>query len=109
MANRTGQSRAVTELKPMALSARTRLLEPAVRAAAVALATCLGALGAGQAAAGWRDDMKSFRIGLVAADGEQTIAGLSVIKRAFAEVLGVPVDILAARDYAALIEAEASG
>jgi phosphonate transport system substrate-binding protein len=93
----------------MARSTRRRRFRQAARAAAVAAIACLGALTAGQAAAGWRDDMKSFRIGLVAADGDQGVAGLSVIKRAFAEALGVPVDILAARDYAALIDAEASG
>ena len=79
------------------------------RVAAVAIVACLGAMAAGQAAAGWRDDMKSFRIGIVAADGDQAVAGLSRIKQAFAEALGVSVDILAARDWAALIDAEAAG
>jgi phosphonate transport system substrate-binding protein len=90
----------------MARSARERRCRQVVRAVSIA---CLGALTVGQAAAGWRDDMKSFRIGIVAADGGHAVAGLSTIKRAFADALGVPVDVLAARDWAALIDAEAAG
>lgn len=93
----------------MAPSASKRRSRRAARAAIVSIIACIGGLTAGQAAAGWRDDMKSFRIGMVAADGDQAIAGLSQIKRAFAEALGMSVDILAARDWAALIDAEAGG
>src|SRR3954463_16119516 len=109
MANRRSRPAAATGLEPMARSRGKRRFRRAVRAAAVSVIACLGALPAGQAAAAWRDGMKSFRIGLVAANGDQAIAGLSVIKRAFSEALGVPVDVLAARDYAALIDAEAAG
>ena len=63
----------------------------------------------GQGFAGWRDDMKAFRIGLIAQDGAgQAVPGLSVLKQAYARALGIPVEILVARDYAALIDAQAA-
>ena len=73
---------------------------------AALLAVSFAALWTCDALAGWRDEMKSFRIGMVAADGEQ---GLSRIRSAFAAALGIPVDIFVARDHASLIEAEAKG
>ena len=52
--------------------------------------------------------MKAFRIGLIAQDGAgQAVPGLSVLKQAYARALGIPVEILVARDYAALIDAHA--
>lgn len=70
----------------------------------------LGTLaGSGMADAGWRDDIGTFRIGLVAeAGGNRTVAGLSTLKQAYSRALGMPVEIFVARDYAALIDAQAS-
>ena len=53
--------------------------------------------------------MKSFRIGLIAEPGGgQTVTGLAVLKQAYAQALGIPVEIFVARDYAALIDAQAT-
>lgn len=72
---------------------------------AAALAVTAAALGAVPAAAG--QDL--FRIGMVAQDGEPAIAGLPAIKNAFSGALGMAVEVFVARDYAALIEAQAGG
>ncbi len=59
--------------------------------------------------AGWREDMGTFRIGMLADPGSsRMIAGLSEIRRAFSGALGMPVQIFVARDYAALIDAQAT-
>lgn len=50
-----------------------------------------------------------FRIGLVAQDGEPSVAGLPAIKNAFSRALGMEVEVFMARDYAALIDAHAGG
>jgi phosphonate transport system substrate-binding protein len=60
------------------------------------------------AVADWRQDMKTFRIGMIADDGAgQTVPGLATLKRAYSQALGLPVEIFVARDYAALIDAQA--
>ncbi len=60
--------------------------------------------------AGWREDMKSFRIGMIAEPGGgQTVTGLAMLKQSYARALGIPVEIFVARDYAALIDAQATG
>lgn len=47
-----------------------------------------------------------FRIGMVAVPGEAPVVeGLSHIRQAFSRALGRPVEVIAARDYEALIEA----
>lgn len=73
-------------------------------AAAVALA--LSAAPAAQA--GWREDIGTFRIGIVAPGGGPVIEGADLMMQAFSAALGMPVEIFAARDYAALIDAQAS-
>lgn len=51
-----------------------------------------------------------FRIGLVARDGEgPAVEGLSAIKAAFSDALSMPVEVLVARDYAALVESHLDG
>lgn len=70
---------------------------------AAALAGLAAALAAVPAAA----EQDLFRIGMVARDGEPAVEGLSVIKRAFSGALGMPVEVFVARDYAALVEAQA--
>ena len=75
-----------------------------------ALALLAGLLAATcDSRAGWRDDMKTFRIGMVAEPGaDQTVNGLASLKQAYAQALGIPVEIFVARDYAALIDAQAT-
>ena len=85
---------------------RTRWLLWAVQVAAL-LAGLLTPPTASHA--GWREDMKSFRIGLIAEPGAgQSVTGLAALKQAYAQALGVPVEIFVARDYAALIDAQAT-
>lgn len=72
---------------------------------AAALAVLAAAFAAAPTAAG--QDL--FRIGMVAQDGEPAVAGLSTIRNAFSGALGMPVEVFVARDYAALIEAQAGG
>jgi phosphonate transport system substrate-binding protein len=78
---------------------------------AVLAAACLALMAATlPAAAGWRDDMKTFRIGIVAAPGAgQAVPGLAAIERAYTMALGIPVEVLVATDYPALIDAQATG
>lgn len=68
------------------------------------------AVAACPAHAGWREDLGTFRIGMVPEPGAgQGIAGLAEIKRAYTMALGMPVEILVARDLGTLIEAQAAG
>lgn len=51
-----------------------------------------------------------FRIGLIAQQGEEAqIEGLSGIKAAFSSALGRPVEVLVARDYGVLAQAQIDG
>ncbi|BCM17086.1 phosphate/phosphite/phosphonate ABC transporter substrate-binding protein [Mesorhizobium sp. J8] len=62
------------------------------------------------ARADWRDDIGTFRIGIVAEPGGgNTVPGLARLTEAYANALGMKVEFVVARDYAALIEAQASG
>ncbi|MGX8010270.1 phosphate/phosphite/phosphonate ABC transporter substrate-binding protein [Mesorhizobium sp. ORM8.1] len=74
-------------------------------AAAVAvLVACL------PAHADWRDDIGVFRIGVVAEPGGgNTVPGLARLTEAYTNALGMKVEFVVARDYATLIEAQASG
>lgn len=58
-------------------------------------------------AADWRKDIGTFRIGMVAA-AAPTPQGIEALKRAYSAALGMPVDIFLARDFAMLIDAQAS-
>jgi len=67
-------------------------------------------LAAFPAHADWRDDIGTFRIGIVAEPGGgNTVPGLARLTDAYANALGMKVEFVVARDYAALIEAQASG
>jgi phosphonate transport system substrate-binding protein len=67
------------------------------------------AFGQPAAHAGWKDEIKTLRIGMLARPGAgATVPGASAIERAFSQALGVPVDIFVARDFAALIDAQAN-
>lgn len=66
--------------------------------------------GMANANAGWREELGTFRIGMLADPGaDRMVAGLQDIKDAYATALGMPVQIFVARDYAALIDAHATG
>jgi len=85
-------------------------LAGAKRALVAASLGLLLALNASSALAGWREDIGTFRVGMLAQQGAgQAVAGLSEIKRAYSMALGMPVEILVAETYAALIEAQAEG
>ncbi|WP_430691537.1 phosphate/phosphite/phosphonate ABC transporter substrate-binding protein [Mesorhizobium vachelliae] len=75
-------------------------------------AAAVAALAAafGPARADWRDDIGTFRIGIVAEPGGgNTVPGLARLTDAYANALGMKVEFVVARDYATLIEAQASG
>lgn len=58
----------------------------------------------------WREELGSFRIGMLADPGAgRMVTGLADIKKAYENALGMPVEILVARNYAALIDAHATG
>ena len=68
--------------------------------AALAALTC-------PAAADWRKDLGTFRIGMVAEPGAgNTVPGLALLTDAYSAALGMPVKVFVARDYAALIDAQ---
>ena len=72
-------------------------------------AALLGALP-GPAFADWRDDMSVLRIGVLAGgDTTYQVAQLQPFRAYLETRLGLPVEIAPAANYAALIEAEASG
>ena len=66
-----------------------------------------GALWSNPAHADWRDDIGTFRIGIVAEPGAgNTVPGLARLTDAYTKALGMKVEFVVARDYAALIEAQ---
>jgi phosphonate transport system substrate-binding protein len=70
-----------------------------------AVAACL----ATSASADWREDIGTFRVGMVAEPGAgNTIAGLAELNVAFTKALGLKVEFFVARNYAALIDAQVS-
>ncbi|MDX8526133.1 PhnD/SsuA/transferrin family substrate-binding protein [Mesorhizobium sp. MSK_1335] len=80
----------------------------AVKACAVALAAFASA--SWPARADWREEIGTFRIGIVAEPGGgNTVPGLARLTDAYANAIGMKVEFVVARDYAALIEAQASG
>lgn len=84
----------------------------AARQAAKMCAAALAAFGVAcsPARADWRDGIGTFRIGVVAEPGGgNTVPGLARLTDAYANALGMKVEFVVARDYAALIEAQASG
>lgn len=57
--------------------------------------------------ADWRQEMGTFRVGMIAAAAPST-AGLAALRRSYSAALGMPVDFFIARDFAMLIDAQAS-
>ncbi|MER9656441.1 PhnD/SsuA/transferrin family substrate-binding protein [Mesorhizobium sp. M0152] len=81
-------------------------MKPALKAGAVLMAM-QGAVWSGSAQADWRDDVGTFRIGIVAEPGAgNTVPGLPLLTQAFANAMGMKVEFVVARDYGALIEAQ---
>lgn len=83
------------------------MLTPAklMGAALCAAAACLAA----PASADWREDIGTFRVGVVGEPGAgNTIAGLAELNDAFTRALGLKVEFFVARSYAALIDAQTS-
>ncbi len=75
-----------------------------------ALAFFMAAAVAQPAAAGWREDIGTFRVGIVAEPGAgNAIPGLAELNEAFGEALGMKVEFFVARGYPALIDAQVSG
>jgi phosphonate transport system substrate-binding protein len=69
----------------------------------------LAALLAAQPAwADWKTEVGTLRIGMIGPAGA-AIEGAATIEAAYAQALGLPVRIFVARDFAALIEAQARG
>lgn len=75
-----------------------------------ALATTMALLALPHAAhADWRDQIGTFRIGIVAEPGAgNTVPGLALLTDAYGKALGMKVEFVVAHDYAALIEAQAN-
>lgn len=68
----------------------------------------LAVFGCRSAAAGWREDLGTFRIGIVAQPGAgNAVPGLALLTDAYSRALGMKVQVLVARDYTALIDAQA--
>jgi phosphonate transport system substrate-binding protein len=85
------------------------LVMRAVLKACAALLVVQGAVWSGPAQADWRDDIGTFRVGIVAEPGAgNTVPGLALLTEAFTNALGMKVEFVVARDYAALIEAQAN-
>jgi phosphonate transport system substrate-binding protein len=79
------------------------------RTALAGLAFLHGAFWSGSALADWRDDIGTFRIGVVAEPGAgNALPGLKRLTEAFTNALGMDVEFVVARDYGALIEAQAN-
>jgi phosphonate transport system substrate-binding protein len=84
------------------------ILTSAKRAAA---ALCLAAACfAASASADWREEIGTFRVGVVEEPGAgNSIAGLAALNDAYSKALGMKVEFFVARNYPALIDAHASG
>jgi phosphonate transport system substrate-binding protein len=62
------------------------------------------------ALADWREDIGTFRVGVVEEPGAgATIAGLAALSDAYTKALGMKVEFFVARNYPALIDAHATG
>ena len=77
--------------------------------ACAALMVAQGVVWSGLARADWREDIGTFRIGIVAEPGAgNTVPGLALLTDAYTKALGMKVEFVVARDYGALIEAQAN-
>jgi phosphonate transport system substrate-binding protein len=83
-------------------------MRPALKASIAVLMLC-GACWPNSVRADWRDDIGTFRIGIVAEPGAgNTVPGLALLTDAYTKALGMKVEFVVAHDYAALIEAQAN-
>lgn len=69
----------------------------------------LATMAAAPAQAGWREDIGVFRIGIVVPGGGGAVPGDEAIRAGFSAALGMPVELFAAKDYAVLVDAQATG
>lgn len=84
-------------------------MRPPATSKSLAVLMALAAL-AHSAMADWRDDIGTFRVGIVAEPGSgNAIPGLSELNAAFGKALGMKVEFFVARSYPALIDAQVSG
>ena len=61
------------------------------------------------AAADWRKELGTFRIGMIEAQGKQySPADLAKLRAAYSGALGMPIEIFQAKDFPSLIDAQAS-
>jgi phosphonate transport system substrate-binding protein len=91
-------------------NSEARSVRPILTLARLGVALCIAAACLVMpAAADWREDIGTFRVGMVAEPGAgNTIAGLAELNDAFTRALGLKVEFFVARNYAALIDAQAS-
>ena len=83
-------------------------MRPALNASAAVLALLVVSWSSASHA-DWRRDIGTFRIGIVAQPGAgNTVPGLALLSDAYTKALGMKVEFVVARDYAALIEAQAN-
>lgn len=74
------------------------------------MAACLTVWQAAPSAAGWREDLGTFRIGVLAEPGGgNAIAGLGGLTDAFSRALGIRVTFYVGDGYSALIDALVAG
>ncbi|WP_353041397.1 hypothetical protein [Mesorhizobium sp. M1423] len=72
-------------------------MRPALKAFAAVLALLLDASCANLARADWRDDIGTFRIGIVAEPGAgNTVPGLALLTDAYTKALGMKVEFVVA-------------
>ncbi|MGE0282027.1 MAG: phosphate/phosphite/phosphonate ABC transporter substrate-binding protein [Rhizobiaceae bacterium] len=92
-------------------SAVLSILEPLIRFVhpiTVLTATTLLFLGIVPGwAADWRQDIGTFRIGMIASSAP-TGSGIEALRQSYSGALGMPVDFFIARDFAMLIDAQAT-
>lgn len=72
----------------------------------LAIGSLLFGIGAAHAA-DWRGEIGTFRVGIVASNAP-TADGLAALRQSYSAALGMPVELFIARDFAMLIDAQAT-
>ncbi|WP_315919202.1 phosphate/phosphite/phosphonate ABC transporter substrate-binding protein [Mesorhizobium sp. SP-1A] len=91
------------------MSDRSRFLRRRLKTG-IALALLAAAAWPFSARADWREDIGTFRVGILAEPGAgNTVAGLGRLTDAYSRALGMKVEFFVARDYGALVEAQLAG
>lgn len=84
-----------------------RSLNFQISIAVVAGMALLSIIPASTQEADWRKELGTLKIGMVAANAPDA-AGLAALRRAYSAALSLPVDFFIARDFAMLVDAQAS-